>query len=258
MMAQAVMVMPVHDPEGLVLPHLKAVTPQLRQIFSEALLGITEPTRDAEAAYVHWLEQEDFFQTRRTPVDIPIGHQFLSLYDEAVECYPGQVLHLCFPDRVAFALQTQHRHAFVADMQAIKGVDVPLLFQRSKTAWQTHPRNYREIEQMAIRVGEFVLGRALDLTWCHLAVRTQQLQAVLPRICSADLTILAEIVLYLKDEMRTRDVDWLAWEDPFIHRRDAERMKREREESPEETPKRLAYVIPILQLLAEFRPGKGT
>lgn len=256
-MAQAVAVMPVHDPDGLVLPHLRAVAPPLRQVFREVLLGITQPTRDAQAGHVRWLEQEGFFQTRRTPVDVPIGHQFLSLYDEAVECYPGRVVHLCFPDRVVFALQTVHRDAFIADMQAVKEKDAPLLFQRSNAAWQTHPQNYREIEQMAIRVGEFALGRALELTWCHLVVQARQLRAVLPRVRNADLSMLAEIVLHLKEQIHTRDVDWLAWEDPFIHSRDAEQLRSEREESPEEAPKRLAYVIPVLQLLAELGSARA-
>jgi hypothetical protein len=44
-------------------------------------------------------------------------------------------------------------------------------------------------------------------------------------------------------------LDWLAWEDPFIYGHDAKQLRRERENSPLETQKRLGYVIPMLQLL---------
>lgn len=64
-------------------------------------------------------------------------------------------------------------------MQAVKAEAVPLLFQRSELAWHTHPRNYREIEHIATRVGELVLKRTLDLTWCHLAIQARQLGEVM-------------------------------------------------------------------------------
>jgi hypothetical protein len=53
----------------------------------------------------------------------------------------------------------------------------------------------------------------------------------------------------VKDSAQTKDVDWLAWEDPFIYARDPQQMKTEREQSGQEIRKRLAYVIPMLQLL---------
>ena len=46
-----------------------------------------------------------------------------------------------------------------------------------------------------------------------------------------------------------RNVDWLEWEDPFLLKRSAQDLKREREESVEETEKRLAYVLPTVQTL---------
>jgi hypothetical protein len=60
----------------------------------------------------------------------------------------------------------------------------------------------------------------------------------------------AEFTLAGKDVIKTKDVDWLAWEDPFIFDRDPQQLKVEKEKSVEETQKRLNYVIPILQLLS--------
>ena len=140
----------------------------------------------------------------------------------------------------------------MADVEEVVEADVPLLFHRSEKAWRTHPRNYRAVEQIATRVGELLLGRSLDLTWCHLVVQARQLAQVLPRVGRPDLSMLAEIVLGLGERVSTRDVDWLAWEDPFISGREADGLRREREGSVRETRKRLSYVIPTLQVLAEF------
>jgi hypothetical protein len=64
--------------------------------------------------------------------------------------------------------------------------------------------------------------------------------------------MVAEMILHIQDRVKTRDVDWLAWEDPFILSRDALELKTERENSLEETQKRLSYVIPMVELLIKF------
>jgi hypothetical protein len=60
------------------------------------------------------------------------------------------------------------------------------------------------------------------------------------------------MIFYLQDHIQTRDVDWLAWEDPFVLSRDSRELKREREQSQEETNKRLRYVIPMIQTLTRL------
>jgi hypothetical protein len=126
-----------------------------------------------------------------------------------------------------------------------------VLVQRSETAWQTHPRNYREIEHLVIKAGEILFNQSFDFVWCHLVIQAQQLKAILPRIQNHDYTIFPEMVLLLRDKMKTKDVDWLAWEDPSILSREPEQMKREWENSRQEDRKRLGYVIFVLQLLLE-------
>ena len=64
--------------------------------------------------------------------------------------------------------------------------------------------------------------------------------------------MVAEMVLFLQPEIKTREVDWLAWEDPFILRRDPEELKREREASPEETQKRLGYAVPMVETMVQY------
>jgi hypothetical protein len=248
---QPVIVMPMHDPSGLVFPHLKAITPQLKNIFAQAFVSVTTITREKQSEHVAWLETDDFFQILYHQTDVPIGEDFLALYTvAATSCQSHQILHLCFIDRVAFALQSDYREVFITDIQAVHHEETPLIFQRSETAWTTHPRNYLVLEQMVTQVGLFLFKKELDFAWPHLAIQAERLQRILPFIRNRDLSMVAEIVLLLKDEIQAKNVDWLAWEDPFIYARNPQELKAERERSREEVRKRLSYVVPMLQLIA--------
>jgi hypothetical protein len=255
---QPIIVMPMHDPTGLMFPQLEAITPQLKHIFGQAFVSVTRITHERWPEYVNRLGQDDFFSTLIHPTDVPVGADFLALYARAAAaCPPDAVLHLCFIDRVAFSLQSHYREQFIADIRAVTEARTPLIFQRSNVAWETHPRNYRELEAMMTRVGELLFQKSLDFAWCHLAVQAGQLHAIAPHIKQRDLSIMAELVLSLKDQIQIKEVDWLAWEDPFIYARDPQQLKQEREESLAEIRKRLGYVIPMLQLLNEIGHEKN-
>jgi hypothetical protein len=64
--------------------------------------------------------------------------------------------------------------------------------------------------------------------------------------------MVAEMIFYLQDHIQTREVDWLAWEDPFILSRPSIELKRERETSLDETKKRLNYVLPMIATLTRL------
>lgn len=245
-MTQPIIVLPIHDPTGVLLPHLRAAAPALKALFSRALVSLSAATeRHAEqAAFLH---TDPFFQPSRQP-EGPVGDAFLQLYAQAAALEPpDQLLHLAFPDRATYALLSEHREAFMADMRA--AAETPLLYQRSAAAWRSHPRYYRELEGMITRVGELLYGRALDFAWCHLALSAGQLRRILPLVRNHDMSVLAEMVLLLRDEITTREVDWLAWEDPLILGVDARQLKRERERNTDDVRKRLSYVLPMLQVL---------
>lgn len=247
-----VIVLPLHDPAGLLFPHLRAVTPYLKRLFATAFVSVTTVTREVQSRHIAWLAQDSFFQPLFHQREVTVGEDFFSLYARAAAaCAPDQILHLCFIDRVAFALQSEYREQFTADIQAVTQADTPLIFQRSSAAWATHPHHYRVLEQTVTQVGQLLFKKSIDYAWCHLALQAQQLQALLPAIQRRDLSIVAEIALGLQDRVQTKDVDWLAWEDPFIYGRSPQQLKAEREESRPEMRKRLAYVLPMLQLLYE-------
>jgi len=78
------------------------------------------------------------------------------------------------------------------------------------------------------------------------------LHEIMPLVKNPDMSMVAEMIFYLQDNIQTRDVDWLAWEDPFIFERDATELKYERENSLVETNKRLKYILPMLETLTRL------
>lgn len=248
--AGPVIVLPMSDPDGILFPQLETITPQLKRSFLQAYLGVPLSTAAKLPAHTERLLDDPFFDVQRFEREMPVGDEFWALYSYAGEsCSDQQLLHLCYVDRVAYALQSEHRHAFVQDVSSLTPDDAPLLFTRSATAWETHPRNYRELEQVVTTASEWILGRSLDFAWCHLALTARQLKVALSHVSRPDISIVAALLLQLADEVQTREVDWLAWEDPFIFGRDAGQLKAEREASFAETRKRLGYGIPMLQML---------
>jgi hypothetical protein len=239
-------------------PHLQAILPDLKKHFEHAYLCPPLATLK-HLDHLGQLQSDDFFTIFRVDREMEIGERFAHLYRYAAEAAPPyQLIHLCFLDRLAFALEGNYREAFLADVDALSAGDVPLIFQRSELAWQTHPQNYREIEALTTTVGRNLFGRDLDYAWCHIVVRAGQLRAVMPLIKNPDLSMVAEMIFYLQENIQTREVDWLSWEDPFIFERAAAELKRERENSLAETHYRLSYVLPILETLTKFsRKGRN-
>ncbi len=246
-----VAVMPIHDPDAALLPKLRAVGTDLQRLFSTALLGLTAETGLEQPALVDQLRDDRFFRVLLHGHSMPVGAEFRALYTLAATSYPpDQHLHLCFPDRVAFALNSDHRGDFLTGIAAVVDQDTPLLFQRSKSAWQSHPANYRQLEGMVTTVGSLLFNRRLDFAWCYLVASAGQLAPILPKTSRRDMSFLAEIVVLLRDQIQTRDVDWLAWEDPFMQDRDPLELKAEQEADPAQVRKRLSYVLPMLEVLS--------
>ncbi len=253
---QSAVVFPLHDPEGATFPHLNVILPSLKSVFSMAYIGITLVTYERCQEQVRALERDSFFTLFPMPPGALVGDQFLHLYRQAAfAAYPSQVLHLCFIDRLTFILQSSHQRRFIEDVTAIESEDTPLIFSRSSTAWDSHPRNYYEIEQFATTVGELLFGKRLDFAWCHLAVCASQLGEIVTQVNNHDLSMLAEMTLAIREGVRMRDVDWLEWEDPFLLNCSERDLKIERERSVKETEKRLSYVIPTIQTLVKYVQG---
>lgn len=247
-----VLAFPFNDPDGTMFRHLQVILPDLRKHFERAYICPPLSTQK-HVDHMQQLQADSFFTVFPVDREMNIGEHFAFLYQRAAEAAPAeQMLHLCYLDRLAFALEGGYRDVFLNDIDVLSGSDVPLIFQRSQIAWETHPQNYRELEGIVTTVGRNLFGKELDYAWCHIVVRAEQLREIMPLVKNPDLSMVAEMIFYLQEDIKTRAVDWLAWEDPFILSRDPSSLKRERENSLEETQKRLRYVLPMIDTLTRL------
>jgi len=247
------LVMPFYDPNGTLFQHLQKILPDIKDHFGRAYLTVPDEPTQHQVEEVRILQADDFFSLYPVSPASLVGDHFTYLYRQtAQDSDPEQVLHLCFPDRFSFAMCTDYRQDFLTDVDSLLPEQLPLIFQRSAYAWATHPKNYFELESFVTNIGQTLFGKRLDYAWCHLVIQAKLLHEIMPFVKRHDLSMVAEMILPVQKDVRTRDVDWLAWEDPFILGRDADELKDEREHSLEETQKRLSYVLPMVDLLTSF------
>lgn len=247
------LVFPLNDPDGAMFPHLQVILPDLKIHFERAFLTVPESTRERQPENIRWLEDDGFFRLFSIRSEAPIGDHFAFLYRQAASAAPVElILHLCYLDRLSFALRTAYREQFLADVDGLTVEHTPLIFHRSESAWATHPKNYFELESFVTRVGQTLFGKTLDYGWCHFVIQAGRLREIMPPVKNHDISMVAEMVLQVQQEVKTRAVDWLAWEDPFILGREAAGLKHERENSLRETQKRLSYVLPMVESLTKF------
>jgi hypothetical protein len=247
-----VLAFPFTDPDGTMFPHLQAILSDLKSHFDHGYICPPLSTLKNKE-HMDTLQADDFFTIFRVDREMQIGEHFAYLYQRAADAeHSERIIHLAYVDRLAFALEGQYREALLADVDSLTNREVPVIFQRSEKAWETHPQNYRELEGMVTTVGRNLFGRELDYAWCHIALSAGQLREIMPRVKNPGLSMVAEMIFYIKGEVQTRDVDWLSWEDPFLLNRDAAELRQERENSLEETRKRLGYVRPMIETLTRL------
>ena len=247
-----VLAFPFNDPDGRMFHHLQTVLPDLKRHFEHAYICPSSSTWQ-HIDQLQQLQADGFFTVFLVNREMPIGEHFACLYQRAAAAaHSDQIIHLCFLDRLVFALEGKYRDLFLADIDSLSVSDIPLIFERSQIAWETHPQNYRDIEGIVTTVGHNLFGRELDYAWCHIVLRAGELREIMPLVKNPDLSMVAEMIFYLQDNIQTRDVDWLAWEDPFILTREATELKHERENSLEEIHKRLSYAAPMIETLTRL------
>ena len=156
------LVFPYNDPDGIMFPRLQAILTDLKNHFERAYLSPPPST-------LEWLKPtgqiltDDFFMVFPVEEEKQIGESFSYLYQRTAEtAHPDQPIHLCYLDRLSFALEGNYRDSFLADVASLSPKDLPLIFQRSDFAWETHPQNYRELEGIVTTVGKNLFGRELD------------------------------------------------------------------------------------------------
>lgn len=247
-----VLAFPFHDPTGTMFLHLQTILPVLKEHFGHLYL-CPHPSTFQPTEQIRQLSGDNFITIFRLEEHVHLGECLGFLYGQTADtAHPDQPVHMCFLDRLSFALESDYHQQFLHDVDSLTVEDLPLIFHRSSKAWDTHPQNYRALEGFVTTIGQTLFGKTLDYGWCHLVATAGQLRKIMPRVRRRDLSIVAEMVYYFQEDIHTREVDWLAWEDPFLLGRDPAELKHEREQSNAETQKRLSYVLPMAEMLVQF------
>lgn len=246
---QSTLLIPFHDPDGILQPFLWAMEADLKRLFDGVVLSISPQTARCRGEMLERLSADSFYTlVHNDPHTLP-GEHYMNGWRTAIDRYPAdQSFHLCDLDRFAYALHS-FRDDFLRDIAWANAQTQPVLFQRSAAAWATHPANYRELEGMVNRVGEMLLGKRFDFAWSHAVLRGHELRELLNQLTGRDFIILIEMVLLLRERLLLREVDWLAWEDPFILGVSDETLRRQRESSQAETEKRIRGLLPFFNAL---------
>ncbi len=225
-------------------------------LYSHVFVSLSPVTENNQQVHIQKLLNESFFHLVNNKPGTQCGDHFLAGYRLAVLHSDSEtMLHSCDLDKVAHALLGKHRHTYLNDLAWANQQQQPVLFQRSPAAWQTFPDHYRIIEHYAIDTGKLLFNKYYDFACSHFAMPAQIMQQTLPDIKGHDFRILLEIILLVRNQLLTRDVDWLEWEDPFVLNVDADTLLAQRDHDPLEVQNRMSYIIPFLQILYDFIPN---
>jgi len=247
----ASLVFPFHDPNNIETKFLKQILPILKENFENAFVSITPKTLIMNPEAVSFLKEDSFFVVNENPEGSLVGDHFFASYKNAVEnSKPDQVLHLCYTDRLAFA-SLNYKEIFFNHIKIAEKESFPTVFTRSKKAWVTHPKNYYAAESMVTEVGKVLFDSPLDYTWCQLSLTAGLLSELMPKLVAHDLVVTSQLIFPLRNIIKTKEVDWLSWEDPFIFGKDPKQYKLEKENDPAETEKRMKYVLLEINFLFE-------
>jgi hypothetical protein len=244
---------PYYDPIGQYNRVFQRQLDALQSTFGAVCVSVAPPTGEDNADFVHYLKAQGC-AVSDNPTGATIGDQSREALRLALR-HTDQPIFFGFLDRILFALETQWRGQFLQDLQVYRAAEF-VVFERSQAAWDTHPSNYREIEQMVSRIFELFCGRSIELMPCALLLSYHAASAILNQSTSPLHEVWAEwILLAMKNgiPITTRKVDWLAWEHPYWENVDPDALKRNREDSRDEVVKRIKMNAPVVLMLVEER-----
>jgi len=250
-----ILAFPYHDPEAKFNAFFEKNFNNLKKTFRKVCISVTPPTAKNNARFIKKLKKEKF-KLLINADGSQIGDHFRNALKLAVQhCQANEKIFYGFIDRIIFDFETKWQPLFLKDLKGAKSEDF-LIFERSTFAWKTHPSNYRKIEQMVSCTLELLNGEYLELNPGAILINKDVSQKVLKQSKSLSWEVLGEwILLAINDNVliRSKKVDWLEWEDPFWEKVNPIQLKKLREQSKQETIKRIKSNIPFLSLLTEDR-----
>ncbi len=244
---------PYHDPAGKFNDYIRQSLPRLKEIFSHICISATPSTYEINKEFVDFLEKEGCLVYRNVE-NSSIGDHYRNALQLAVDIEGDNKIFFSFIDRLVYILNTDVLDQFTEDMQT-NFIDV-VLYERSEKAWQTHPANYREIEQTVNKLGSFLIGEEVELGTCGFSIYSDIARQILPQSIADSYSAGTEwiLLIYLLGiKPAIIKVDWLSWEDPFVEKISPQQLKVEREQDRNEYIKRLEMNIPFINLLVQKR-----
>jgi len=256
-----ILAFPCHDPQGTCNTALSRHLGRLQSTFKAICIGATPPTVAHNAAFLAQLRAAGCQIAENGP-ETSIGDHSRSALRLAVEhAAPDQPIAFLFLDRFLYAMETDHREPFLADLARYQD-QACMVFERTPTAWATHPANYHEVEGMTTRLGELLFGSTVDWCPCALLLGADLARLIVHESNNSTYAVWTEWLLLAArhgSSIASTEVDWLAWEDPFWARADpkarveAGELKRAQEQDPLQVVKRIQMHAPIALLMAEPR-----
>jgi hypothetical protein len=246
---------PYYDPRGKYNRAFQRQLANLKSSFDGICISVVPPTSGDNAAFVQYLEEQGCFVYHNAPNTLHGLHSREALRLALEHAQAQQSIFFGFLDRILFALETEWRTSFLQDLKAYQAAEF-VVFERSHAAWDTHPANFREIEQMVSRMFEFLHGKFIDLMPCAFIMSYPAANVILSQSVSASTDVWGEwVLLAMKNHIpiTTQKVDWLAWKDPYWEHVEPDRLKSHREASREETIKRINMNVPCMLMLTEER-----
>jgi hypothetical protein len=244
---------PYHDPNGKFNELIKKSLAKLQTIFSHICISATSSTIEKNGEFIKFLEHEGCL-IYKNAVKSNIGDHYRNALTRALTVKDDDKIFFGFVDRVLFALNTDFAEKFVVDMK--DDFNDLVLFERTEAAYQTHPRNYREIEQTVNKLGSYLIGEERELATCGFLIKSELARKILTQSTADSYSAGAEWLLLAYSfgiKPTIKKVDWLSWEDPFIDNMPAEKLKADRENQKDEYIKRLEMNLPFINLLVEKR-----
>ena len=157
-----ILVFPHHDPKGLYNETFRAQLHTLQREFDAVCMSVTAATLENNAKFLRFLKDKGCIVHTSSP-DASLGTQARAALQLALDQMTSTgCIFFGFIDRILFALATDFRDRFISDLGTYRRHEC-VVFERSETAWKTHPSNYREVEQMVSKVFQLLWHKDLEL-----------------------------------------------------------------------------------------------
>lgn len=248
-----ILTLPYFDPNGKFNDSFRRQLPTLKSTFEAVCLSVVPPTAEKNSDFARYLESQGCLLAHNASETKHGTHSREAL--RLALAQNQQSIFFGFLDRILFALETGWRDSFLKDLELFREKEF-VLFERSQVAWDTHPANFREIEQMVSRMFEFLHGVFIELMPCAFVFSRRTAQVILDQSISESTEVWGEWILLAmqnKIPIVRQSVDWLAWKDPHWEPIAPPALKRIRETSQPETVKRIKMNMPSMLMLTEER-----